>query len=65
MSRVVNLQLCIDCLSYKKGQIVSVHVDDKGIPLDRFWRSRLEDNCVLVCKETPKDLSSGVKKDKK
>ncbi len=45
------------------GQIVPVKTDDKGIPLDKFWRDRLldskTDGCIAIFKtkatQSPKE----------
>lgn len=30
--------------AYRAGQTVKVETDDKGVPVDRFWRRRLKDD---------------------
>lgn len=48
-----SLKIKINNLSrYPRGTIVNISVDENGIPLDFYWRRRLEnskiDNCLEV-----------------
>jgi hypothetical protein len=40
---------------FKKGEVVTIEVDQDGIPKDHFWRNRLNDaaidNCVSIVEE--------------
>lgn len=52
----------------KKGDIIEVECSANSVPLERFWRNRLNDakidNCVEIVKEESKDSEKGnVKKD--
>jgi hypothetical protein len=42
---------------YEAGRVVSVQADSAGVPLEKFWRRRLNDakidNCVEMVKDAP------------
>lgn len=48
------LKLNSSLAGYPEGHLLQIDADDEGIPLDRYWRSRLRDaeidNCVAVTK---------------
>jgi len=50
----IKLKLNTDLANGKKGQVITVKAC-KGVPLDRYWRNRLDDsifdNCVEVVEE--------------
>ena len=51
------------------GSIVRVKVDANGIPMDRFWRRRLQDSahdgCCEIIKSRAKKVPSKNEEDKK
>jgi hypothetical protein len=38
-------------LHFKRGHLVDVKSNDKGVPYDKFWRNRLRDSLVDDCVE--------------
>jgi bifunctional DNA-binding transcriptional regulator/antitoxin component of YhaV-PrlF toxin-antitoxin module len=61
MTKKAKLKLHVAMSGYKKGDIVKIEVDDRGVPLDRFWFRRLKDSkldhCVEFLVETHKGKS--------
>jgi len=49
----------------KAGTSMSIDANDKGVPLEKFWRNRLRDSKVDGCIEVISDSSSKTKEDKK
>jgi hypothetical protein len=53
----MKIKLNKDLLQHKAGAVLNIR-DNKGIPLDRYWRRRLfdaaRDNCIEVVKEYKK-----------
>jgi len=47
---------------FKAGAGINVAANDKGVPLDKFWRNRLRDSKVDNCIEVVKDADSTVEK---
>jgi len=62
----IKIKLNIDLGKYKKDSILKIKVDDKGAPLERYWRSRLndskKDNCVEVITESNEPTNNTNKK---
>ena len=52
--KTVKARLGADMAGHSKGDVVSVQVDSRGVPLERFWRRRFKDaeidNCLVVVK---------------
>lgn len=50
-----NIQVNKNLLTNKRGDVVSIAVDDDGVPLSKFWRDRLKDaeidHCVTMLDE--------------
>lgn len=40
---------------FKEGQVVQIQANDKGVPVDKFWRNRLRDAEVDGCCEIVKE----------
>lgn len=63
------LKLNADLNGHLAGYILNIDCDDKGIPLDQYWRRRLRDSkidsCVEIVKEPAKDKPAQVKIDTK
>lgn len=58
MMKLLTIKLNVPLNGFAEGREINIEVDSKNIPLDRFWRARLEDskidNCVEVIKRKPK-----------
>ena len=56
MSEIRKLKLNAPLRGISAGMVVNVRTNKKGIPLDIYWRNRLEDaktdGCVEIVKET-------------
>jgi len=64
----VKIKVNKDLFGFKKGETFTIE-DDKGIPLDSYWRKRLKDsefdNCITVIEERKvKGTPTGVSKEK-
>lgn len=48
----INLKLNVPLRGHAEGMIITTEADENGVPLDRYWRARLNDaavdNCVSV-----------------
>ena len=64
MPNKLQLKINFDALNYKSGDIIKIDCTEDGIPLDKFWRDRLQDSkrdkCVEVVsneskKQEPKE----------
>lgn len=57
----MKLKLNRDISGHKKGTVLTIKADKKGLPLDRYWRARLKDseldNCCEIVKNKKKDIS--------
>jgi len=62
----IKVKLNLNMHGFKKGEIIDIAVDKKGIPLVREWRNRLKDslidNCLELLENTNKAKSDGKKK---
>lgn len=54
--KLLTLKLNVPLLGFKAGREIKVKTN-KGIPLDRFWRARLEDAKIDECVEVVKAKS--------
>ena len=51
----IKLKLNVDIGYHKKGEVLSISADKKGIPFDRYWRARLKDSALDNCCEIVKN----------
>lgn len=51
----MKIKLNVDLGKYKKGSVINIITDANGIPIDKYWRSRLKDSekdgCIEVVQE--------------
>ncbi len=63
----IKIKILQDLPNHKAGQIVNVKSDNKGTPLDKFWRDRLkdaeQDNCVEIVKKVKEQSFQKPKKE--
>ena len=56
----MKLKLNCDLQKHKAGDIITIDTDENGVPLERYWRSRLKDseidNCVEIVKPSAKTI---------
>lgn len=59
------IEVLKDLPGYPAGKEVPVDVDDRGIPMSRYWRARLKDaeldDCCKIQKKRTKKASKGTK----
>lgn len=51
----MKIKLNYDFGPYRKGQIIDTPADKKGVPIDQYWRRRLEDAALDKCCEVVKE----------
>ena len=68
-NNTVNIKLNADLNGYKKGKILKIIVDKKGIPVDNYWYRRLKDaeidNCIEIIDNKKQNKNYPNKKNKK
>jgi len=62
--KTIKIKLNRDIGGHKADQIVSVPADQKGAPLDRWWRARLKDSELDNCCEIVKNKRKASAKSK-
>jgi hypothetical protein len=55
------LQLNSDLQKHKKGSVIKIETDNKGVPVDRYWRDRVKDAKTDKCVEFVKTSKKGDK----
>ena len=69
MQKNIKIKINSDLGKFKKDTLVTVAVDVNGVPIEKYWRSRLEDskidNCIEVLEEAEKSQEQNTKSNKK
>lgn len=69
MMKLLKIKLNVPLNGFLAGREIEIKVDKNKIPLDRFWRARLEDsksdNCIEIVKETKKAAKPKTPKESK
>ncbi len=50
----IKLKINKALLNHKPGDVIPIEVDERGTPLDKYWRNRLKDSVVDGCVEPVK-----------
>lgn len=61
----VKIKLNVGLGQYPKDTILNIETDEKGVPLDRYWRRRFIDSEIDNCIETISDKKPTKKSIKK
>ena len=61
---VKKLQINANLKPHKKGDVISIQCSDTGIPLERYWRSRIKDSAIDKCVEFVDDKPAKSSKQK-
>lgn len=62
MSKIMKIKILKELKAHKSGDVVSIKVDNHGVPLERYWRNRISDSRMDKCIEIIKDKVDNKKK---